>query len=257
MLCSDIIRILEAQSPAEYAMEWDNVGLLVGRKNKDIKKILLAVDATADVCQLAIEKNVDMIITHHPMIFSKIKRVNDDTVLGNKILSLIEAGIVCYAMHTNFDTKGGMAKEAAQMLTLKNTEVLEETYNGEGLGQIGILKDAVTLKECAKKVKAAFDIETVMVYGDNNKMIEKIAVCPGSGKSVIDIAIQKNADCLVTGDIGHHDGLDAMEAGLSIIDASHYGVEKLFMKFMYNYLVDFCDGVEIEIADVGTPFYIV
>ncbi|MCM1272475.1 MAG: Nif3-like dinuclear metal center hexameric protein [Clostridium sp.] len=257
MLCSDIIRILESQSPTEYAMEWDNVGLLVGRKNKEIKKIMLAVDATADVCQLAIDKGADMIITHHPMIFSKIRRVNDDTVLGNKILSLIEAGIVCYAMHTNFDTKGGMAKEAAKMLALKNTEVLEETCNGEGIGQIGILKTAATLGECAKKVKEVFDVEHVMVFGDGNKIIEKIAVCPGSGKSVIDVAIQKKADCLITGDIGHHDGLDAMEAGLSIIDASHYGVEKLFLRFMYHYLVDFCDGVEIEIVDVGTPFYII
>ncbi|MDE6025954.1 MAG: Nif3-like dinuclear metal center hexameric protein [Lachnospiraceae bacterium] len=257
MLCSDIIRILEAQSPPEYAMEWDNVGLLVGRKNREVKKIMLAVDATADVCQMAIEGNVDMIITHHPMIFSKVKRVNDDTVLGNKILSLIEAGITCYAMHTNFDTKGGMAKEAAKRLALKNTEVLEETYNGEGLGQIGMLKDAVSLDELAKKVKNVFDIENVTVYGTNSKIVEKIAVCPGSGKSVIDIAIEKKADCLVTGDIGHHDGLDAVEMGLSIIDASHYGIEKLFMKFIYNYLVDFCDDVEIEIVDTGAPFHIV
>lgn len=257
MLCKDIIKILEAQSPSEYAEDWDNVGLLVGRKNKNIKKIMLAVDATYEVCQAAVEGGVDMIITHHPMIFSKMNRVNDDTVLGNKILALVEAGIVCYAMHTNFDTKGGMAKEAAAMLRLKNTEVLQETQNGEGLGQIGILKDAVPLDELACVVKESFDIEKVMVYGKADKSVEKIAICPGSGKSVIKTAIEKGADCLITGDIGHHEGLDALEMGLTIIDASHYGIEKLFMTFMYNYLKDFCPDVELSIADVGAPFRVV
>ncbi len=257
MLCKDIIRILEAQSPTEYAEEWDNVGLLVGRKNKNVKKIMLAVDATYEVCQAAIESKVDMIITHHPIIFSKMNRVNDDTVLGNKILALVETGIVCYAMHTNFDTKGGMAREAAAMLGLKNAEVLQETLNGEGLGQIGILKDAIPLDKLAENVKESFDVEGVMVYGKPDAMIEKLAICPGSGKSVIKTAVEKGADCLITGDIGHHEGLDALEMGLTIIDASHYGIEKLFMTFMYNYLKDFCPDVELCIADVGAPFHII
>ena len=81
MLCNDIIKILEKQSPVEYALEWDNVGLLVGRRNKEVRRIMLAVDATMEVCNSAIENNVDMIITHHPIIFSKMNRVNDDTVL--------------------------------------------------------------------------------------------------------------------------------------------------------------------------------
>lgn len=257
MQCNEIIKILERQSPAEYAMDWDNVGLLVGRRNKNIKKIMIAVDATKEICQAAINNNVDMIITHHPMIFSKLNRVNDDSILGEKIISLIEAGVVCYAMHTNFDTKGGMAIEAARMLGLKNTEVLEETYNGEGIGQIGILDRTITSYELCELVKQKFGLENVMVYGDSDMKVEKVAISPGSGKSVIKTAIEKHADCLITGDIGHHEGLDAVEAGLNIIDASHYGIEKIFMQFMYNYLKDFCHGVEIGIADVGVPFKVI
>ena len=257
MRCQDIIHILNRQSPAEYALEWDNVGLLVGRKDKEVKKLLLAVDATVAVCEYAISNNVDMIVTHHPMIFSKLRKINDDTVLGQKILSLAEAGICCFAMHTNFDTIGGMAKVAARMMRLKNALVLEETNAGEGIGQIGLLDYSMTVAELAAHVKTTFDIPKVKVFGDVNRMVEKIAISPGSGKSVIDVSVVKGADCLITGDIGHHEGLDAVESGLTIIDASHYGIEKIFLQFMYDYLKDFCNDVEIIIADVGVPFTVI
>lgn len=257
MLCQDIIKILEEQSPREYALGWDNVGLLVGRRDKEVKKILLAVDATVEVCNKAINENVDMIITHHPMIFSGLKRINGDTAVGEKILSLIEAGIVCYAMHTNFDTKGGMAKLAANKLDLVNQEVLEETCEGEGIGQIGFLEEPVTVKELGVKVKEQFDLNNVMIYGDIQQKVDRIGICPGSGKSVIDVAINKNVQCLITGDIGHHDGIDAVDDGLIIIDATHYGIEKIFMKYMYDYLTNLKIDAKILMADVGVPFVVV
>lgn len=257
MLCGEIIEILERQSPKEYAMDWDNVGLLVGRRDKEVKKLLIAVDATWEVCQMAIEEGVDLLITHHPMIFGKLNRVNDDQILGKKILSLIEAGIACYAMHTNFDTIGGMAKLAVKKLDLKNTEVLDETLNGEGIGQIGILEKSMTALEMAKLIKKKFDLKNVVLYGDKGKKLEKIAICPGSGKSVINVAAEKQADCLITGDIGHHEGIDAVELGLTVIDASHYGIEKIFMEYMSSYLTNACPGLWISVADVGMPFEVV
>ena len=257
MLCRDIVDILDRQSPPEYALDWDNVGLLVGRGNKEVKKLLLVLDVTKDVCSYAIEQGFDMIVSHHPMIFKSVSKVNDDSVLGNKILSLAEAGVCCYAMHTNFDTKGGMGREAAKLLSLKNTEVLDETLNGEGIGEVGMLDKAVSLIDYAEYVKSVFGLDNVIIYGDKQTKLEKIAISPGSGKSVIGEAIKKHADCLITGDIGHHDGIDAVEAGLTIIDASHYGIEKIFMKYMYNYLSDFMQDVYLEIKDVGVPFEIV
>ena len=257
MRCEDIIKILERQSPVEFACDWDNVGLLVGRRDKNIRKIMIVVDVTEQICQTAISQGVDMIVSHHPLIFGKIDRINDETVLGRKLLSLIEAGIVLYAMHTNFDIKGGMAKEAARLMSLKNTEVLDEQHYGEGIGQIGIMDKPLTLVALAEKVKEVFSLKNVVVYGNPENMIEKVAISPGSGKSEIICAAGKGAQCLITGDIGHHEGIDAVELGLSVIDASHYGLEKIFMRFMYNYLKDFCTDVEIGIADVGVPFTVV
>lgn len=257
MLCQDIINELERLAPPDYAMEWDNVGLLVGRRDKEVKKVIIAVDATEEVCDIAIEHGADMIITHHPMIFSKLNRINSDTALGRKLISLIEAGISCYAMHTNFDTIGGMGKLAAKMLCLKDTEVLEETKDGEGIGEIGTLPLSISLKELAVNVKDVFSVDNVMIFGDADKEIRRVAICPGSGKSVIDEAYCKGADCLVTGDIGHHEGIDAVDMGLTIIDASHYGIEKIFIKYISDYLYNYSKDIDIEEIDVGEPFVVI
>ena len=254
MQCMDIINLLDKKAPREYALEWDHVGLLVGRRDREVHKLLLVLDVTESVIDEAISKGVDMIVSHHPMIFGKVDRVNDETVLGRKILKLIEHGICCYAMHTNFDTIGGMAKEAAMMLGLQSVEVLDETKDGEGIGEIGYLPASMEVRDLVALVKEKFDLKNVIFYGNTDDTVEKVAICPGSGKSVIDIAVKKGATCLITGDIGHHEGLDANEMGLSILDASHYGLEHIFMHMMYQYLQDYCMDVEIETAEVGVPF---
>ena len=257
MLVRDIINILEAQSPPEYAESWDNVGLLCGRSDREVKRIAVALDATIDVIESAIENNADMLVTHHPLIFGKINRVNDRTVLGRKLLKLIESGIACYAMHTNFDTKGGMAKLAGEMLSVKNAEVLEETRDGEGLGVIGLLERTMTLREVAELTKERFGLSEVLCFGDPDTEIEKVAVCPGSGKSVIDVSIEKGAGCLITGDIGHHDGIDAMEAGLSIIDASHQGLEKIFTGFIRDQVLGYYPDFEVFSIDTDRPYIVI
>lgn len=256
MICSDVINILNSQSPKEYALEWDNVGLLVGRKDKEIKKILIAVDGTLEVLNQAIEGGYDMIVTHHPMIFSKLRKINDDTVLGQKIISLIQHDICCFAMHTNFDTIGGMGRLAAKILGLVNVEILEETLNGEGIGCVGMLGATKTIEALAGVVKEKFDLKNVILYGNASDNVDKVAICPGSGKSVIDLAYEKGATCLITGDIGHHDGIDAVEMGLNIIDASHYGIEKIFMQYMHTYLKEQCVGVQVDIANTKEPFVV-
>lgn len=257
MKCEEIIALLEKQSPTEYAEAWDNVGLLVGRKSKEIKRILLALDATKEVCSYAINNHYDMIVTHHPMIFSKINRVNDESVLGDKIISLIEHGICCYAMHTNFDTIGGMARIVSSILDIDTYGVLEETKDGEGIGCVGELPSAMTLRELACFVKDKFGLDNVIVFGKDDEIIKKVAVSPGSGKDEIEYALEKRVDCLLTGDIGHHSGIDAVEMGLTIIDASHHGLEKIFMEYIKEYLTDNCDKIEVDILDTGVPYKII
>lgn len=130
MKCKDIINILEKMSPLSYALDWDNSGLVVGREEKEIKKIMIALDATGEVIDQAVQWQADMIIIHHPMMFSPVKRVTDKDFMGEKIIKLIQNDISCYAMHTNFDVCV-MADEAAKRLELKNVKPLDITDSEE------------------------------------------------------------------------------------------------------------------------------
>ena len=257
MLCKDVMYEIEKEYPLNYALSWDNVGLLVGRDDKEVKRIYIALDATDEVIDEAVRTGADMLITHHPMIFSPIKRIHNLDFVGERILKLIQNDISYYAMHTNFDTIGGMAKEAAKMLGIQNMEVLEETRDGEGIGQTGQLPYTRTVRELASEVKEKFGLKNVTIYGNLDKKVDKVAICPGSGRSVIGVAVKKEADCLISGDIGHHEGLDACEQGVAVIDASHYGLEQIFMYIMRDYIRGYNPDMEIIIADEGVPFAIV
>ncbi|MEA4816001.1 MAG: Nif3-like dinuclear metal center hexameric protein [Lachnospiraceae bacterium] len=130
--CSDIINILEELAPLYIAEDWDNPGLIIGNRNKTVENILIALDATNAVVDEAISKDVDLIITHHPLIFGAIKKVNSDSSLGNVIMKLIKNDIAVYSAHTNLDiAKGGTNDALAELLTLKNVRMLKETGRGE------------------------------------------------------------------------------------------------------------------------------
>jgi putative NIF3 family GTP cyclohydrolase 1 type 2 len=162
-------------------------------------------------------------------------------------------------MHTNFDVMG-MADAAADVLGLKKRQVLSITFEDEiakeGFGRFGHLPQIMTLRECAQFVKDSFGIEWVKVFGDPELEIEKAAISPGSGKSMIVPAIEKGADLLITGDIDHHDGIDALERGLAVIDAGHFGLEQIFVPYMEEYIKRELPGIEICTQKPQSPFWI-
>ncbi len=239
------------------AESWDNVGLQAGRSDKEVHRIYLALDATSEVVEAAIREHCDLILTHHPLLFHGIKNVTDRDFVGKRIVKMLENDISLYSMHTNFDVMG-MAAEAAEELKLSNPEVLEVTYEDsishEGLGRIGEIPEHMTLRDTAIYVKEAFDIPHVRFYGDPETPVIMTAILPGSGKDEIDIAIKAGADVLITGDITHHVGLDAVEKGIAIIDAGHYGVEKLFIPYMKDFIEREMQGLEVVCAPVKEPF---
>lgn len=262
MKCSKITETLEKLSPVEYALEWDNVGLLVGRKEKDIQKVMIALDASKEVVDFAVKEKVDMLITHHPMIFSSIKQVNEDQFTTEKVLTLAENGICYYAMHTNFDSAGGMAELAAgeKYLDLLDVRPMDEVEPGVGLGRYGKLPKPMTAGELCNYVKERFDLRFVMLYQrkeDAEKIYDQIAVLPGSGKSEMKAVKENGYDLYLTGDYGHHEGLDAMDMGLCVIDATHYGLEHIFISFIKDYLKEqFGECLEIVEVDFGCPMVI-
>ena len=258
MLCKDIIEIIERTYPKQAAMEWDNVGLLVGRTDKEVKSILVALDLTDDVLTEAIDGQFDMIVTHHPLIFAPLKKITNEHFIGNRVVKLLQHDISYYAMHTNYDVLG-MAQLAGDIFGLNSTEALEVTdvESAEGIGRIGDLEGKITLKDCCKRVKESFSLDVVKVFGDMDKEIKRVAISPGSGKSMLKEALKKHADVLITGDIDHHEGIDAVAQGTAIIDAGHYGLEHIFIKDMTEYLRDNLSDVLVERVAISHPFQII
>ena len=258
MICREVIDIIERRYPREYALGWDNVGLLAGRDDKEVGCIYIALDASDEVIHAAVEQEADMLITHHPLIFSGMKRITNEDFIGRRVLEQLRSDVSYYAMHTNYDVMG-MASRSGDLMGLKEPEVLEVTYEDraektEGIGRIGRLEKAVTLRQCCERVKQTFGLGSVRVFGDPERMVERLAICPGSGKSVIKAALRKHADVLVTGDIGHHEGIDAKAQGLAVIDAGHYGLEYIFAEDMRGYLAHELEGVRVMAAPVRHPF---
>ena len=260
MKCSELITKLEELAPPHYAEEWDNVGLLAGRLDKEIKKVMVSVDATSDVIEQAYRAGADLLLTHHPLLFRAQKRICGDDFIGKRLLRLIQSDICYYAMHTNFDVMG-MADAAADELGLKNPDVLKVTFEDEvsreGIGRYGNLPDVMTLAECAEYIKTTFGLPQVAVYGDFDRMVKVMAVLPGSGGDEIPDALRVGADVYLTGDVSHHDGIDAMEQGLSVVDAGHFGLEKIFVSYMRDYFLREFPDLELLTAQQEAPFRIV
>ena len=260
MQCKEIMQVIEAAYPRSAALDFDNVGLLAGRAGKEVNRVYLALDATDAVIDRAIEAGADMLITHHPLIFSPMKRVTDEDFIGRRVLKLIQSDIAYYAMHTNYDVLG-MATLSEKILGIKNSQVLDVTMcedgNEEGIGRVGDLEKPMTLEECCVYVKHKLKLGSLKVFGDMNGTVSRLAVSPGSGKSAVAPAIAKGADVLVTGDIGHHDGLDAVEQGLAVIDAGHYGTEYIFIDDMKHFLEDKLPVLDIMTTPIVHPFQVI
>lgn len=260
MLCKEIIQVIEATYPTNAALSFDNVGLLVGRSEKEVSNVYIALDATEQVIDRAIESGADMLITHHPLIFSPLKKITDENFVSSRVVKLIQSDISYYAMHTNYDVLG-MAELAEKILGITDAKVLDVTFGEnmreEGIGRIGFLPRPMNLEECALDIKHKLKLGSLKVFGNLKKEIKCLAVSPGSGKSAVAPAIEKGADVLVTGDIGHHDGLDAVEQGLAIIDAGHYGTEYIFIQDMKQFLESKLPVLNIETEPIIHPFQVI
>ncbi|GEP84716.1 NIF3 protein [Staphylococcus piscifermentans] len=327
MKTSELLNIINQHVPFSSAKEWDNVGLLIGDKEKEVTGILTTLDCTAEIVDEAINNNVNTIIAHHPLIFKGISNVNEGGY-GTIIRRIIQHDIQLIALHTNLDVyQHGVNAMLAQTLGVNNTAILEPQFTnyykvqvfipkenavdfkekmsqagfasegnyehcffstaGEGqfkpvgeanphigslneiesvseikiefmiqnhqrhqaeyyinelhpyetpvydfipltkqldrgLGVIGSLKNQVTLKEFALKAKEALNLPSVRFTGNPNSLINTVAIIGGSGIGFEKDAINKGADVFVTGDIKHHDALDAKTDNINLVDINHY-----------------------------------
>lgn len=224
----DIANYLNSICPQNLAEDWDNVGLLIGNENSEVKKIMLCLDVDFEVAKEAIEKNVNLIISHHPVVFHPLKTLTEDN--AKTIRELIKNDISVYSAHTNLDVlNGGLNDLLAKKVGLTQTEVLIPTgeFQGKicGYGRYGVLKEEIKFSQFAKTVMENLGLKTFKFSGDENKLIKKVAVNSGGGASMMDACFDKEIDLYITGDFKYSGIRDAYENSLCIIDAGHYETE--------------------------------
>lgn len=229
--CLEIIRKI---SPEELTYEYDNVGLLVGGETAEVKKIMTCLDVTETALDEAIKSGVQLIVSHHPMIFNSLKRVTDTDCIGRKIIKAIKNDINIYAAHTNLDfVTDGINDLAASLLGLENHEPLDAYIDlNQGFGRVGDLKEETTCLKLAEKAEKVFSDPYVRIIGEN-KRVKRIAVINGAGggdTKYIDMALKAGADCLVTADVKHHVAIYALDNHLTIIEPQHYNMEYCFIE---------------------------
>lgn len=247
----DVLRFLDERAPFYSQLNFDNSGFLVGRGDKQVKRILVALDITEEVAKEAASLQVDLVVSHHPVIWEGAKSVTDETILGRKLLTLISNDIAAICAHTNLDAaKGGVNDSLAAALGLKDTSLLK-TYgvykDGTefGIEQVGTLPDeALPLTEFAAVVKEKLGANGVR-YVDAGRPVHKVAVGGGSCSSSMKDVLAAGCDTFLTADVKYDGFLDAKAMGLNLIDAGHYPTENVVCPVLVSWLKEGFSGVDV------------
>ncbi len=237
----DVARLLEKIAPAHLAEDWDNCGLQVGSTQWKIKKIWVALDPLLPVMEEAARHQVDMLITHHPLIFNPLKRIDLETPEGKVIAAALENRIAVYTAHTNLDiAAGGINDLLAQKIGLHHLVPMVEAKTGNnsdepvdamgvGIGRIGQLEPPRSLHQWIVDIKKSFGLQKVRVAGNLDQVIQRAAVCSGSGGSLLSDFLNSDAQVFVSGDLRYHDARAVEDAGRAFIDIGHFASEHIIL----------------------------
>ena len=225
------IRDLEAYFqtiyPVERACSWDNDGLLVcPDREQEITRVLTCLDVTFSAIEKAMAEGCQLIVSHHPLIFSPVKAINEDTLVGQKIILLMQAGISLISLHTRFDgavdgLNDRLGEKIGVVAPYRREPLLE---NEPFIGAIGSLCEKISPEDLAERVSSALGAP-VRLYSAGLD-IEEVGFCCGSGKDLVLPCLEKGADACVGGDISYHIAQEAVELGMTVIDCGHHASEK-------------------------------
>lgn len=267
VILAEILKVMEAIAPSNLAEEWDNVGLQVGQKDWPVRKIWVALDPLPDVVTAACERNVDLLITHHPLIFQPLFSLDFNTTVGSIIHMAIQNQMAIFAAHTNLDSvTNGLNDVLAKRIGLMNLEILGDPISScedrQGLGRVGELQNSVELAPLAGTIKKVLGIKSVKVAGRPDLSVKKVAVCTGSGSSLIKSFFLSDADVYISGDMRYHDARAVESVNLGLIDIGHFASEYLMVEELagrlQNILADSEMDVKVDACRIETdPFYLI
>ena len=233
MKAKDIIKVIEDFAPLSLQEGWDNSGLCVGSPEDEVTSVLLALDCTPELVDEAVACGADMIVTHHPLIFSGLKKISPEDMTGSAVIKAVKAGICIYAAHTSADKViQGVSGAMAARLGLKNVRILDEDQEGTGLGVVGDLPSPLASQQALDLVKEKFALKVIRSSRPLDKDITRIAVCGGSGGSLIGAARKSGAQLYISGDISYHNFFTPED--FMIMDIGHYESEIEIVDILFS-----------------------
>ena len=224
MTVYELYKKLCEEYPCELSCEWDNDGLMCcPDAEREVKRVLVALDVTAAVAKRAIDEGYDLIVSHHPMIFRPLGAVAPGKPVADKTISLLLGGVSVMSFHTRLDAvEGGVNDKLCSLFGLCDVEVV--MCDGSPVGRIGSLPQSMSAEDFAKQVKSTLGSPFVLL-SDTGVAASRVALVGGGGGSFITAARDKGADTFVSGDIGYHaltDAPDFKSAPLNLIEVGHF-----------------------------------
>ena len=236
---ADIIRILDEMMPPSPAQQWDNVGLQVGDPGRHVHNIWVALDPSPEVVAAACRGKVDLLITHHPLIFKPLSCVDFQQPVGAIIDLAARHRLAIFAAHTNLDSvAGGVNDILAGRIGLRNLQPLEAAVHGsqsdavQGIGRVGDLQGAIALEPLALRIKESLGLAQIRFAGDCGLAVERAAVCSGSGGGLLPAFFSSGAQVYVSGDLRYHDAREIQAAHLGLVDIGHFASEHLVIEVL-------------------------
>lgn len=240
---------IDSFAPYDMAEEWDNSGLLLGRTDQEVTGILVALDVTKEVLLEAEQMGANLILSHHPFLFSPINRITDETFSGEVLLSAAEKKIALLCAHTNLDmAKKGINALLCKMLGIKTEETIEPFKTGR-------LSKEMTLEEFLHLVEEKISCYGLKYTGDLKKKIKTVSVCSGSGSDFLQQAAECGADILLTADTKYHNHQQAEQLGIALADAGHFETETIICPVLAEQLKEAFPDVVIKVSNVHRGFY--
>jgi dinuclear metal center YbgI/SA1388 family protein len=256
MRLAELVAVLEEIAPPRFAERWDNVGLLVGDREREVSRVLLAIDYTPDVAAEALDRGCEAVIAYHPPIFEGLKRLT----AGDAIFEAIRRGVALYSPHTALDVAAGGTNDVlADALGLEAREPLKvpEAPGLPGMGRLGALP-AVPREELIARTKRALGLERLLVAGPRTGVVRRAAVCAGACGDLLDVALRRGAELYLTGELRHHDALKAAKAGVTVLCTLHSNSERATLAVLARRLGERLSGLELILSQLDKdPFSII
>ena len=243
---SEVCAFLDELAPSDLAEDWDNVGLLIGRSDVDVRQALTCLTLTPDVAEEAIRLPVQLVVSHHPVLFHGTKRIVENDVEGRMLLDLIEAGVAVYSAHTRYDSaRQGINQQLAEAFGLHDISPLRssEASPALGSGRVGYLQSPVKHSDFLETVRETCRATYLEYTGSDDSPVRHVAVACGSAAEFLDDAILAGCDTFVTGEARFHSALAARQRAVSLILVGHHASERPAMEWLASQLAKQFQGL--------------